>query len=82
MVRLFFYRFDDVSKLFILYLKGVKTMKEEKYYSYLNNDEIKIIVRSLIILRNKLLNQQRYTDYVDDIIVKILKTYFKSHYLP
>ena len=57
-------------------------MKEEKYYSYLNNDEIKIIVRSLIILRNKLLNQQRYTDYVDDIIVKILKTYFKSHYLP
>lgn len=56
-------------------------MKERKYYLYLNNDEIKIIVRSLIILRNKLLNQQRYTDYVDDIIVKILKTYFKSQYL-
>lgn len=57
-------------------------MKERKYYLYLNNDEIKIIVRSLIMLRNNLLKQKRYTDCVDDIIVKILKTYFKSHYLP
>lgn len=82
MVRLFFYRFADNLKSFILYLKGVKTMKEEKYYLFLNNDEIKIIVRSLITLRNNLLRQNRYADCVDDIIVKILKTYFISHYLP
>ena len=73
MVRLFFYRFDDISKLFILYFKGVKTMKEKKYYLYLNNDEIKIIVRSLIMLRNSFLKQNRYVDCVDDIIVRISK---------
>ena len=73
MVRLFFCRFDDVLKLFILYLKGVKTMKEGKYYLYLNNNEIKIIVRSLIMLRNNLLKQNRYADCVEDIIVRISK---------
>lgn len=46
-------------------------MKEEKYYLFLNNDEIKIIVRSLIMLRNNLLKQKRYTDCVEDIIIKI-----------
>lgn len=75
MVRLFFCRFADNLKLFILNLKGVKTMKEKKYYLYLNNNEIMIIVRSLIMLRNNLLNQQRYTDYVNDIIAKFLKTF-------
>ena len=48
-------------------------MKEEKYYLFLNNDEIKIIVRSLIILRNNLLKQNRYADCVDDMIIKLLK---------
>ena len=51
-------------------------MKEEKYYLYLKSDEIKIIVRSLIILRNNLLKQNRYTDCVDDMIIKISKTKF------
>ena len=77
MVRLFFYRFDDVSKLFILYLKGVKTMKERKYYLYFNNEEIKIIVRSLLMLRNNLLNEERYPDCVVEIIIKIVKAKIK-----
>ena len=46
-------------------------MKEEKYYLFLNNDEIKIIVRSLITLRNNLLKQNRYADCVDELIIKI-----------
>lgn len=70
MVRLFFYRFADNLNLFILYLKGVKTMKEEKYYLFLNNDEIKIIVRSLIMLRNTLLNEGLHTTRVDNLITK------------
>ena len=70
MVRLFFYRFADNLKSFILYLKGVKTMKEEKYYLFLNNDEIKIIVRSLIMLRNTLLNEGLHTTRVDNLITK------------
>lgn len=68
MVRLFFYRFADNLKLFILNLKGVKTMKEKKYYLYLNNNEIKIIVRSLIMLRNNLLKQNRYVDCLDELL--------------
>ena len=52
-------------------------MKDEKYYLYLNNDEIKIIVRSLIMLRNNLLKQERYTDCVDEIIVKVSKAKFR-----
>ena len=47
-------------------------MKEEKYYLFLKNDEIKIIVRSLITLRNNLLKQNRYADCVDEIIIKIM----------
>ena len=50
-------------------------MKEKKYYLYLNNDEIKIIVRSLIMLRNNLLKQNRYTDCVDEIIIKFIKMF-------
>ena len=52
-------------------------MKEEKYYLFLNNDEIKIVVRSLIMLRNNLLKQNRYTDCVDEIIIKITKSKIK-----
>ena len=73
MVRLFFCRFADNLKLFILNLKGVKTMKEKKYYLFLNNDEIKIVVRSLIMLRNNLLKQNRYADCINDVIEKIIK---------
>ena len=77
MVRLFFCRFADNLKLVILKLKGVKTMKEKKYYLCLDDNEIKIIVRSLIMLRNNLLNEGRYTDCVDEIIIKITKAKFK-----
>ena len=70
MGRLFFYRFADNLNLFILYLKGVKTMNEEKYYLFLNNDEINIIVRSLIMLRNTLLNEGLHTTRVDNLITK------------
>ena len=46
-------------------------MKEEKYYLFLNNDEIKIIVQSLILMRNNLLSVEHDTDCVDKIIIKI-----------
>ena len=52
-------------------------MKEEKYYLYLKSDEIKIIVRSLIMLRNSFLKQNRYVDCVDEIIIKIVKAKIK-----
>lgn len=33
--------------------------------------EIRIIVRALVELRNKLIEEDRYTDTVDDLIIKL-----------
>ncbi len=49
-------------------------MKEEKYHIYLSTKERNEIVASLINLKNKLIEQGRYTDAVDDVLFKVLKT--------
>lgn len=49
-------------------------MKTEKYHIYLSTRERNEIVASLINLKNKLIEQDRYTDAVDDVLFKVLKT--------
>ena len=49
-------------------------MKTEKYHIYLSTRERNEIVASLINLKNKLIEQGRYTDAVDDVLLKVLKT--------
>ena len=49
-------------------------MKEEKYHIYLSTKERNEIVASLINLKNKLIEQGRYTDAVDDVLFIVLKT--------
>lgn len=49
-------------------------MKEEKYHIYLSTKERNEIVASLINLKNKLIEQGRYADAVDDVLFKVLKT--------
>lgn len=49
-------------------------MKTEKYHIYLSTRERNEIVASLINLKNRLIEQGRYTDAVDDILFKVLKT--------
>jgi hypothetical protein len=49
-------------------------MKTEKYHIYLSTRERNEIVASLINLKNKLIEQGRYTDAVDDVLFKVLKT--------
>ena len=49
-------------------------MKAEKYHIYLSTRERNEIVASLINLKNKLIEQGRYTDGVDYILFKVLKT--------
>ena len=49
-------------------------MKGEKYHIYLSTKERNEIVVSIINLKNKLIEQGRYTDAVDDILFKVLKT--------
>ena len=47
-------------------------MKNEKYYLYLGNGEIRFVLLSLIRFKNKQQQQGRYTDCVDDLVLKIL----------
>ena len=49
-------------------------MEAEKYHIYLSTRERNEIVASLINLKNKLIEQGRYTDAVDDVLFKVLKT--------
>ena len=47
-------------------------MLEKKYYLYLNESEYSIIIKSLVQMKNKLTQQGRFTDYVDDILMKVI----------
>ena len=47
-------------------------MFKKKRYLYLSNDEMKLVTDSLIHLKNSLIQQGRYTDCVDELLIKIL----------
>ena len=49
-------------------------MREKKYHLYLTADEQSKVIQSLIDLKNNLIAQGRYTDAVDDVLFKVLKT--------
>ena len=49
-------------------------LKKEKRYLYLSNEETRLVLKSLIRFKNKLLQQGRYTDYVDELILKVSDT--------
>ena len=49
-------------------------MREEKFHIYLNDDEYSRVIQTLIRLKNSLISQGRYTDAVDDVLFKVLKT--------
>ena len=53
-------------------------MKNAKYIIKLNSAETDIVIRSLVDLRNFLLEQGRYPDCVDDVIIKISKAPIKK----
>ena len=59
-------------------------MREEKFHLYLNDDEYRRVIQSLICLKNSLIAQGRYTDGVDDVLCKVLsakKRKFKIKYI-
>ena len=47
-------------------------MREKKYHIYLTYDEQSRVIQSLINLKNNLIAQGRYTDAVDDVLMKVL----------
>lgn len=53
------------------------------YYLVLDDAERALVIRSLNNLRNRLINQNKYTDGVDDVLIKIIcvkKKNFKIFY--
>ena len=52
-------------------------MFRKKRYLYLSEDELRVLVQSLVRLKNSLIQQDRYTDCVDELIVKVLNSPIK-----
>ena len=46
-------------------------MFQKKYYLYFSPADYKVLVNSLVQLK-KLIQQGRFTDYVDDLIMKVV----------
>ncbi len=53
-------------------------MRNPKYHLYLTHDEHRTVINSLISLKNDLISQGRYTDAVDELIVKLTKAKVKK----
>ena len=52
-------------------VRRCRTMKEQKYHIYLTEQERSEVIKSLIDLKNALIRQGKYTDAVDDLLVKL-----------
>ena len=48
-------------------------MRKRKYYLRLTNAEHRFLLQCLLEYRNKILSQGKYTDGVDELIVKFSK---------
>ena len=46
-------------------------MRNVKHYLLVSSEEARVIIMSLLRLRNRLLQQGRYTDCIDELIFKI-----------
>lgn len=52
-------------------------MRKPKYHLYLTHNERLTVINSLICLKNNLISLGRYTDAVDELIVKLTKAKVK-----
>ena len=46
-------------------------MRETKYHAYLDSEERTILLHSLVELKNQLIQQDTYTDCIDELIFKV-----------
>ena len=45
-------------------------MRNPKYHLYLTQDERRMIIGSFIEMRNRIISEGRYTDVIDELLVK------------
>ena len=64
----------SIDTAFIIYFiqNGGAAMREQKNHLYLDSHERKLLLHSLVELKNALIRQGRYTDCVDEIIFKVM----------
>ena len=53
-------------------------MRNPKYHIYLMPDERRMVINSLIDLRNNLILQGKYTDIIDELLIKLTKAKVKK----
>ncbi|MBU5462005.1 hypothetical protein [Lachnoclostridium sp. MSJ-17] len=53
-------------------------MKNSKYHIYLTPDERRTVINSLIDLRNDLISRSKYTDVIDELLIKLTKDKVKK----
>lgn len=51
--------------------------RKKKRYLYMSDEEHRIVIQSLVKLKNNLIQQGRSTDCVDELIVKFLEASVK-----
>lgn len=49
-----------------------------KYHVYLNYEERRLVIKSLNDLRNRLISEGKYTDLIDEVLVKVAKAKVKK----
>ena len=47
-------------------------MRDKTYHIYLDSHERKLLIHSLVELKNQLIQQGRYMDCVDELIFKVI----------
>ena len=53
-------------------------MKNTKYHVYINSEKRRLLISSLNDLRNKLIDEGRYTDFVDEGLIKVANAKIKK----
>ena len=53
-------------------------MRNPKYHIYLTPDEWRTVINSLIDLRNDLISRGKYTDIIDELIIKFTNAKVKK----
>ena len=52
-------------------------MRNKKYHIYLDSQEQSMLLHSLIEMKNQLIQQNRYTDCIDELILKVTTSHTK-----
>lgn len=49
-----------------------------KYHVYLNYEERRLVIKSLNDLKNRLISEGKYTDLIDEVLVKVANAKIKK----